>query len=68
DYRVLLLPDHPTPIKLRTHTSDPVPFAMAGKGIEPDDVTIFTEASAGAGSMKVDKGYTLMEMLVKGIK
>ncbi|MDD3089553.1 MAG: cofactor-independent phosphoglycerate mutase [Candidatus Omnitrophica bacterium] len=42
DYRVLLLPDHPTPIKLRTHTSDPVPFAMAGKGIEPDDVTIFT--------------------------
>lgn len=66
DHRVLVLPDHPTPIKKRTHTADPVPFAMAGKGITPDDVAVFTEAAAKAGSLHVDKGWKLMELLVKG--
>jgi 2,3-bisphosphoglycerate-independent phosphoglycerate mutase len=66
DYRVLILPDHPTPIKKRTHTGDPVPFAMAGKGIEPDDVVVFTERSARAGSVKMEKGSDLMNRLLKG--
>lgn len=66
DYRVLVLPDHPTPIKKRTHTSDPVPFAVAGKGIVPDDVIVFTERAAKAGSLTVDRGFKLMEFLVKG--
>jgi 2,3-bisphosphoglycerate-independent phosphoglycerate mutase len=64
DYRVLILPDHPTPIKLRTHTADPVPFAMAGKGITPDDVTLLTESSARAGSRKLENGSELMKMLL----
>lgn len=68
DYRVLVLPDHPTPIKKRTHTSDPVPFAMAGKGITPDDVVIFSEAAAKAGSLHVDKGWKLMQLLIEGKK
>ena len=38
DWRVLLLPDHATPISIKTHSRDPVPFAIMGKGIEPDDV------------------------------
>jgi 2,3-bisphosphoglycerate-independent phosphoglycerate mutase len=63
-YRVMILPDHPTPVKLRTHTSDPVPFAMAGAGIEPDEVTVFTERSAKAGSMGVVKGSDLMKKLL----
>ncbi|MGB2631218.1 MAG: cofactor-independent phosphoglycerate mutase [Candidatus Omnitrophota bacterium] len=64
DYRVLILPDHPTPIKKRTHTADPVPFAMAGKGIKPDDVTVFTERSARAGSYTLEQGSELMKMLL----
>lgn len=64
DYRVLILPDHPTPVKLRTHTADAVPFAMAGKGIEPDSVTVFNEKSAKAGSAGVREGHTLMNMLL----
>ncbi len=64
DHRILILPDHPTPIKKRTHTSDPVPFAMAGKGIEPDDVTVFTERSAQAGSVRISKGSELMRLLI----
>ncbi|MFH1552579.1 MAG: cofactor-independent phosphoglycerate mutase [Candidatus Omnitrophota bacterium] len=66
DYRVLILPDHPTPIKKRTHTADPVPFAMAGKGITPDDVAVFTEKAAKAGSMCVKQGSELMKLLLEG--
>ncbi|MFH1412045.1 MAG: cofactor-independent phosphoglycerate mutase [Candidatus Omnitrophota bacterium] len=64
DHRILILPDHPTPVKKRTHTSDPVPFAMAGTGIEPDDVAVFNERSAKAGSVKIDKGWKLMGMML----
>ena len=64
DYRVLILPDHPTPVQKRTHTTDPVPFAMAGKDITPDDVTVFSEKSAKAGSIPVKQGSELMEMLL----
>jgi 2,3-bisphosphoglycerate-independent phosphoglycerate mutase len=64
DFRVLILPDHPTPITRRTHTSDPVPFAMSGIGIKPDDVTLFTERSAKAGSVSLEKGHELMGMLL----
>lgn len=38
---IMLMPDHPTPIRLKTHTSDPVPFAVYGKG--KDDVLVYTE-------------------------
>lgn len=65
DYRVMVLPDHPTPIKKRTHTSDAVPVAMAGKGIEPDEVTVFTERSAKAGSLGVKLGSDLMGTLIR---
>lgn len=64
DHRVVVLPDHPTPIKLRTHSADPVPFAMAGTGILPDAVTVFTERSARAGSRSLGKGSELMKLLL----
>ena len=41
--RILVLPDHPTPCELRTHTPEPVPFCMAGWGIVPDEVHHFSE-------------------------
>jgi len=55
DWRVLLLPDHATPISIKTHSRDPVPFAIMGKGIEPDDVERFDEQAAKRG------GYGLVE-------
>jgi len=63
DYRILVLPDHPTPLKLRTHTADPVPFALCGKGIAVDQLTKFTEKEALKGSYGVLNGDTLMEVL-----
>ena len=47
---VALLPDHPTPCALRTHTSDPVPFALWHPGIEPDEVQTYDELAARNGA------------------
>ena len=46
---IAVLPDHPTPCKLRTHTNEPVPFLIWHPGIEPDDVQAFDEVSACEG-------------------
>lgn len=47
---VALLPDHPTPCALRTHTADPVPFALWHPGIEPDEVQTYDELAARNGA------------------
>jgi 2,3-bisphosphoglycerate-independent phosphoglycerate mutase len=65
DYRILILPDHPTPIVKRTHTSDAVPFAMMGKDITPDNVMVFTENAAKSGSVMLKQGSQLMKMLLQ---
>jgi 2,3-bisphosphoglycerate-independent phosphoglycerate mutase len=54
-WRALLLPDHATPISIKTHSRDPVPFTIAGSGVEPDGVQSFDEAAAKEG------GYGLVE-------
>ena len=46
---IALLPDHPTPIDLRTHTAEPIPFAMWYPGIEADAVETFDEDAAAHG-------------------
>ena len=47
---IALLPDHPTPCLHRTHTSEPVPFCIWHRGIEPDSVQSFDEDAARLGS------------------
>ena len=46
---IALLPDHPTPIRLRTHTSEPVPFVIYAPGITPDEVETYDEDSCRQG-------------------
>ena len=60
----MVLPDHPTPIPLRTHTVDPVPFAIYGRGA--DLVSVFDERSAAAGSYGVRIGSDLVRMMIEG--
>ena len=64
DYVIMVLPDHPTPIPLRTHTADPVPFAIYGHGA--DDVMCFDERSAAEGSYGVRIGSDLVRMMIGG--
>ena len=52
DYRIMVLPDHATPISVKTHVSDPVPFVMAGKGIGYNGYTAFSEANAKLSEVK----------------
>lgn len=56
DVAVALLPDHPTPCNIRTHTSTPVPFVIWRKDVEPDEVNAYTEKSAEAGGYGLLKG------------
>jgi 2,3-bisphosphoglycerate-independent phosphoglycerate mutase len=68
DYRVMVLPDHPTPISIRTHVSDPVPFAIydsrrprswpAGMSFDEDSVK-------GSG-VYIENGYQIMDILMRG--
>ena len=61
EWRILVLPDHPTPCTIRTHTAEPVPFAIAGKGILSVMQGLFTEQDAAAGDLHIDRGCELME-------
>lgn len=58
---IALLPDHPTPIALKTHTSDPVPFAVLGMGT--DDVDSYSEAAAEQGSFGLMDALDFIPML-----
>jgi 2,3-bisphosphoglycerate-independent phosphoglycerate mutase len=60
-WRMLVLPDHPTPCTLRTHTREPVPFAIAGRGINTVLPGTFTEASAAQSDLHIERGCDLME-------
>jgi 2,3-bisphosphoglycerate-independent phosphoglycerate mutase len=62
--RVLVMPDHPTPIKTQTHDAGPVPFMLWGAGIKGNGASRFSEKEAGKTGIVVDKGYTVMNNLV----
>ncbi|HOO52778.1 MAG TPA: cofactor-independent phosphoglycerate mutase [Methanothrix sp.] len=63
DWRVMVLPDHPTPIALRTHTAEAVPFAMMGSLIEPDGMEAFSEREGARGGCGKVEGWRLMGIL-----
>lgn len=65
NWRILICPDHPTPVRLRTHVSKPVPFAMAGKNINAVLADSFTEANAQVADLHIERGWELMEYFVK---
>ena len=65
DYRILVMPDHPTPVETRAHSGDPVPFAMAGKSIQGALQKPFCEKNAYNSGFRVEKGCEMMEYFVK---
>ena len=65
DWRILVAPDHPTPIRSRAHSPEPVPFAMAGKGVSGILNADFSEANAAKSGFRIENGYELMEYFLK---
>lgn len=63
DWRVLIMPDHATPISIKTHSRDPVPFIVMGTGIVPDNVERFDEESAKRGGYGMVEATELIGML-----
>jgi 2,3-bisphosphoglycerate-independent phosphoglycerate mutase len=60
DARVLVLPDHLTPLSIRTHAHGAVPFALAGPGMEPDDASSMGERAAASSGMMIERGWELL--------
>lgn len=65
DYALLLLPDHPTPCRLRTHTRAAVPFMIMKKGLQADSIETFNEFSVKNGSLGEVKGEELLDLFFK---
>ncbi|MCQ9206961.1 MAG: cofactor-independent phosphoglycerate mutase [Omnitrophica bacterium] len=66
DFRIIVLPDHATPIAKKTHTRDPIPFVLCGEGIRPDGASVFTEKAARATGFRMGEGCLLMKRLIGG--
>lgn len=66
DYKILVMSDHPTPIDLRTHVNEPVPFAIYSSEDESvkNDKFVYTENSAATSDVYIPEGWRLMGMLV----
>ena len=64
-HRIMILPDHPTPLAIKTHSSDPVPYLIYDSEKAQSGVDTFTEAAARETGHYLDKGYELMDQLTK---
>jgi 2,3-bisphosphoglycerate-independent phosphoglycerate mutase len=62
--RILAMPDHPTPVALKTHVREPVPFVLAGPGIARNGADRYDEAAAAATCMTLDPGRLVMDRLL----
>ncbi len=62
-YRMLVMPDHPTPIRLRTHTSDPVPYLLYDSTKEQNNPWFYNEAEGKTSGNVVRDGYTVINKL-----
>lgn len=65
DYKLMILPDHPTPIATKTHASDPVPYLIYHKKGERDGVATFTEETAKATGNYIEDGPSIMGKFIK---
>jgi 2,3-bisphosphoglycerate-independent phosphoglycerate mutase len=65
-FRVLSMPDHPTPIKIKSHTSDPVPFVLwdSGKDEQINNFKYDEAAAAGTGLL-IEEGWKLIDRLLE---
>jgi len=66
DFRIMVLPDHSTPLSVRTHTKDPVPFVIYDSTKPKAGQAVFNEQSASLTGLFVEKGYTLMDRFIYG--
>ena len=64
DYKVLIMPDHATPLKLRTHTNDPIPFLMYHKKGEVKGRDEFTEQTCKETGVYIEDGHNILSIFL----
>ena len=64
DFKIIILPDHPTPCELKTHTNDAVPFLIYKKNAPASGAEAFTEETAKASGNYIEDGYTIMQYFI----
>jgi len=64
--RLLVMPDHATPIEIQTHAPEPVPFVLWGQGFAANGARAFTEAEAIGTGLFIEEGHTIMGRLIQG--
>ncbi len=68
DYSIMVLPDHPTPLRLRTHTSDPVPYIIyRNTSVRESGVTTYTEKTGASTGVYIDEGFRLMDRFIRDV-
>lgn len=65
DFRMLVMPDHPTPVRMRTHTSDPVPYMIYDSTAPVPGKDCYSEKTGRETGIMVEKGYTLIDHLLE---
>ena len=65
EFRIMVLPDHFTPVPLRKHMPDPVPFAIFGSGVESILSLPFTEAAAQNADLRIEHGHELLDYFLR---
>ena len=63
--RILVMPDHPTPITIQTHTDTPVPFLVWGAGLTANGAQRLTEVEASKTNLFIDLGYNIISRFLK---
>lgn len=64
EYRMLIMPDHPTPIHCRTHTDDPVPYLLYDSGVNKENHYLYNEADAKKSGNVIMNGHTIIDRLL----
>lgn len=64
DFAMLIMPDHPTPIETKTHSSDPIPFKIYRSNAEKGSVEVYSEKNAAKSGIFIEDGYTLLTKFI----
>ena len=64
-WRILVMPDHPTPVRTGAHSGEPVPFAMAGTDVRGILHATFGERNAMQSGFRIENGFELMEYFLR---
>ncbi len=64
--KLLVMPDHPTPVACRTHVNEPVPFLFSGAGFVSNGARRFSEKEAAATNLMVPRGFDIMRLFTGG--